>query len=894
MPPIRGGREEILKKFFLKSEKADSHFNPPAHEAREESLSRTDNPRVQANQPSKPPSRQQIPPMLNSLMRIPLPIDPLLSEIVQTVKGSPNIILTATPGAGKTTRLPPELLSCVPGKILVLEPRRMAAVAAAHRIAEERGWQVGKEVGYQVRFDSKVTKDTRLRFVTDALALRMLNDDPDLTGVDLVVIDEFHERNLNQDLMLGCLREMQELGRDIKVMIMSATLDTRQLLRFFGSAEVIDVPGKVFPLEIRHSNESLSLRTDHSFIDRVTDAVIAADGQTDGDILVFMPGQGEINRCRDRLMDRALKRDIDILHGSLQLKEQQRVLKGGGGKRVVLATNVAEASVTVDGVDCVIDTGLAKVMQTNYKTGFSSLELSRIALFNARQRAGRAARQKEGMCWRLWTSHEEVTQVEIPPPECARADLSSSLLLLAFLGVSDFNSFAWLDKPPGPLLTLAEKSLLSLGALDKDFRLTDMGRRLVQFPLPPRWGALLALGERLGYGDLAARMCAILNERDILADSRNAPTTRLECDLSLRLEFMQDFTEGKARHLRGADGVADVYRQLRGMLKNPSPVMKQEQDAIRRLLLLSQRDRLCRKRGQSDRAVMMGGRGVLLAPESQVKKSEFFIALNGIDFPGKADTVISMACGLDKEFILSVLKDEIRVEEDVWFDEDKMQFFGRRGRFLGDLAIDEPSLTPAKPELIAEKLVQILVDRWDWFTGQHEGLKEWKSRLDYWTQHNPEAQLTPDQIKQFIEMAAFNKTSIKAVLDQDLVGLLESVLDRAFVKEMHEQIPSHFTAVTGFKHKIDYSEKHAAYVDVRLQELFGLGTHPKIASGKIPITFRLLGPNYRPVQVTSDILSFWNNAYKEVRKELRTRYPKHSWPDDPLSAKAEAKGRRRT
>lgn len=291
---------------------------------------------------------------------------------------------------------------------------------------------------------------------------------------------------------------------------------------------------------------------------------------------------------------------------------------------------------------------------------------------------------------------------------------------------------------------------------------------------------------------------------------------------------------------------------------------------------------------------MMGGRGVLLAPESQVKTSEFFIALTGVDLPGKADTTISIACGIEKEMILNVLKDQIRVEEDIWFDEEKEKFFARRGRFIGDLPIDEPSLSPADPNVIAEKLVNLLKDRWEWLAQKHEALGSWMSRLNYWSQHSPEAKLSDEQIQQFVEMAAFGKTSLKEVLESDLAGLLESTLDKNFIREMNAHVPSHFTAVTGFKHKIDYSEKHAAYVDVRLQELFGLNAHPRIAGGKVPITFRLLGPNYRPVQVTSDILSFWNNAYKEVRKELRARYPKHSWPDDPLTAQAEAKGRRRS
>lgn len=823
-------------------------------------------------------------------MLTPLPIDPLLGEITAAVQRNPNVILTATPGAGKTTRLPPELLNSVEGKILVLQPRRMAAVAAAHRIASERGWLIGKEVGYQVRFDSKVSASTRLIFMTDALALRRLVSDPELNGVGLVVIDEFHERNLNQDLMLGCLRELQELGSGVKILVMSATLDTDRLARFLPDSQVIDVPGKVFPLEIEYSNQSWNLRTDFEFYDRMTSAVFEAAGRSAGDILVFMPGTGEINRLRDRLEEKGIKREIQILHGSLPLQEQQRVLRKSEAPRVILSTNVAEASVTVDGVDSVIDCGLAKVMDTNFKTGFSQLNLTRISQFNARQRAGRAARQKEGVCWRLWTPHEEVTQAVEPVPECRRADLSQTLLLLSHLGVTDFGSFSWFDPPPGALLMMAQKSLRWMGALDSDNRLTELGKRLIDFPLPPRWGALLAMGEDRNAGDLSARMVALLNERDLLSDARGAPTTRLECDLSLRLELLEDFEQGKARHLR-AQPVVEAAQQLAGLVKKGTA--KEDPVLIRKLVLHSQRDRLCRRRGGGERALMVGGRGVKLSPDSQVRNSEFFVALSGVDLPGQPDTTISVACGLSKEFLLSELKDEIQVREDIHFDETKGNFYARRGRFIDGLPIEEPSLTPVDPAKIGSRLVDILVDKWDWFTEQHEGLKEWMQRWRFAGQHDPKYELPDEKIREFIEMAAFQKTSIKAVLDQDLPGLLESVLDRALIREFREQVPAALAAPSGFRHKIDYSESHAAYVEVRLQEMFGLNTHPKILNGKVPLTFRLLGPNFRPTAVTSDIPGFWKGAYADVRKELRARYPKHSWPDDPVTAKPEAKGRKR-
>jgi len=595
----------------------------------------------------------------------PLPIDSQLEEIASAVRDQANIILTATPGAGKTTRLPPALLRSVSGKILVLEPRRMAAVAAAHRIAEEQGWTVGREVGYQVRFESKTSRDTRLNFVTDALALRQLVSDPELGGVDLVVIDEFHERNLNQDLMLGCLRELQELGRAIKVLVMSATLDTRKLLHFLPDSRHIEVPGVVFPLEIRHSAQSLSLRTDFEFYDRIVNLILLAAQERRGDLLVFLPGVGEISRVRERLEEKRLPREIQILHGSLSLSDQQKVLRAGERPRVILCTNVAEASVTVDGVDGVIDCGLAKVLQTDSKTGFSALELSRIALFNARQRSGRAARQSPGVCWRMWTSHEEVTQAEEAPAEIERSDLSQAILLLAHIGVTDFASFAWLDSPPTALMSLAVRSLRAMGALDAGNRLTDLGRRLIQFPLPPRWGALLALGEELGCADLAVRMAALLNERDLLADARQAPSTQLECDLLLRLELLDDFERGRGSR---AQPVMDVIRQLRGMVKRGDSPVTNVPDTVRRLLLLSQRDRLCRRRAGSDRALMCGGRGVRLAAESQVRGSEFFVALQGMDRAGSADTVISLACGLNKDFVLSVLRDQVQVREDIHFD----------------------------------------------------------------------------------------------------------------------------------------------------------------------------------------------------------------------------------
>ncbi|MEK6553780.1 MAG: helicase-related protein, partial [Bdellovibrionota bacterium] len=383
---------------------------------------------------------------------IKLPIDDYIPKILSDVENYNRILLTATPGAGKTTRLPPELLKAVKGKIAILEPRRLAAVGACQRVASEQSWRIGEEAGYQVRFDSRTTTATRLIFMTDAILLRHLNDDPELQEFDLIVIDEFHERNLNQDVVLGIVKELQELGSPIKLLVMSATLELKNLQNFLPGSVTLDIPGQVFPLETRHVTQPTKPNTDFDFIQRVVNNTINVARENRGDIIVFLPGVGEIKRVQEQLQEKKLDREILQLHGSLPLNEQKEVLNPSARRRIVLSTNIAEASVTVPGTDTVIDTGLARIVTVNLKSGFERLDLVRIAKFNARQRAGRAARQKQGLCVRLWTSFEEASMDEQMTPECQRVDLSSTLLLLSHLGVRDFKEFAWLDRPPEVLL----------------------------------------------------------------------------------------------------------------------------------------------------------------------------------------------------------------------------------------------------------------------------------------------------------------------------------------------------------------------------------------------------------------------------------------------------------
>lgn len=826
-----------------------------------------------------------------------LPIDPLLDSIVQTMRENWCAVLTATPGAGKTTRLPPRLLEVVGGKIAILQPRRVAAVAAATRIASERNLTLGREVGYQVRFESKVSAETRLVFMTDALLLRRMTEDPELKEFDMIVLDEFHERNLNQDILLGCLKELRELGRDIKILIMSATLNLSRLRRFLPEAAVIDVPGKVFPLEIHHLEENLKLRTDFEFYDRTGRAVLDFLQSSGGDVLVFLPGVGEISRLQDWLIERGVREEILPLHGSLPLAEQQKILKPHGARRVVLATNVAEASLTVPGVDRVIDTGLSKVTEMDRQSGFSRLSLTRIARFNADQRAGRAARQGPGKCMRLWSLHEEATQPDELPPEVQRVDLSQSLLFLSHLGVSDFSGFSWLDAPPAANLSLAVRGLKQLGAIDADQRLTTFGRELMRFPLPPRWGALLLRAENRGEIRLGALAAALMQDRDILRERREIHAYT-ECDLTYRLSLIDDFQTGRTPpeiQKRAAQTVVEAAHQLEGLCR-PGAKVSADKNALRNLLISTQSDRLCRRRKGTDRGLMVGGRGVRLEKESQVRTSEFFIALNGIDLPGQNETVISMACGLTKEFVLESLRDRIQVVEDVHFDEDRGQLYARRFRKFMDLTLDEPTLSPLGADRLGDHLAEIVKARWNQVVEKSEALRDWMARWKFAVKHEPRfaEELDAEAVGRICEMAAFGKTSLEEVIAMDLVGLVETQLSKEAVKFLHQEVPPKFQAPSGVSHPIRFEGESGVFVEVRLQEIFGLLSTPKLAGGRVPLTFRLLGPNYRPVQVTSDLAGFWKGAYNEVRKELRARYPKHSWPEDPLTARPEAKGRRRS
>ena len=837
-----------------------------------------------------------------------LPVDDFLPDIERKMSEGTNLVITAAPGAGKTTRLPPALLNVVSKKIIVLEPRRMAAIAAAHRIAEECGWTVGEEVGYQVRFANKTSAKTRLIFMTEALLARQMLDDPELADVDLVILDEFHERSMHVDLALGLLRELQELGRDIKLLVMSATLEAEKISAYLGNCPIINVPGKLFELEVVYQKNSQHLQTFPQFYDNLFQTIKEAQAKAHNkDILVFLPGVGEIDRTRETISAWADSKNIDlvVLHGSLGLDDQRKALQKGSRQRIILSTNIAESSVTLDGVNTVIDSGLAKNMKQDYRTGFSRLELTRISLSSAIQRAGRAARQFPGVAYRLWNKMDELSFTKSEIAEIQRVDLTESLLFLAAQGVSDFQNFSWFEKPNPIAINKALQYLQLAGALEKNNKITEDGKRILHFPLPVRLAKLMLVSLERGSAELGSDLTAILQERDFLRrDSISSFLgDKTECDVTVRLDILHQYRRsakapreasfyGLQTTEQAAKQILSLARKMKAVSNNKA---EEEKSELRTLLLKAFPDRLCRRRGSSERALMVGGRGVKLQPESLVKSSEFFVALNGVEGNSDAETLVSLACGFSKEFILSHFKEDIKRIRDVTFLEEKGQFFIREYKSLFGLPLEEPSLLPASQQDVAEKLPQVLVEKWDLVLKNNENLAHWWTRVEFYRRHEGldfEAQVEQLKLEAF-NQACMGENKMQSVFEKDLVFFFENVFPQNFVQTLRKELPDRIEVPSGSRIKIFYPEDKPPYLEVRIQEVFGLQETPKVLFGKIPVTFHLLGPNFRPVQVTSNLESFWKNGYPEVRKELRIKYPKHQWPENPEDGVPEAKGRRR-
>jgi len=782
----------------------------------------------------------------------------------------------AQPGAGKTTRVPLVLLDepwAKDMKILVLEPRRLAARAAAARMASILGEQVGDTVGLRVRFGSKVSKRTRIEVVTEGVFTRLILDDPSLAGVAAVLFDEFHERSLDADLGLALVRDAQQgLRDDLKILVMSATLDGARVAALLGNAPVIESQGRGFPVETRYLGRDARVPIERQVADAAEHALRADSGS----LLVFLPGAAEIRRTETLLKERVRKANVDIvaLFGALDASEQDRAISPAppGHRKVVLATSIAETSLTIEGIRVVIDSGLSRVPRYEPDVGLTRLQTVRVSRAAADQRRGRAGRTEPGVCYRLWDEPQTGSLEPYTRPEILSADLSSFVLDLAQWGAVDPGELAFLDPPPRAALNEARALLGDLGALDAQGRVTEEGRKLRALPLPPRLARMVVDAAAEGAGAQAAAIAALLTERGLGGD---------DLDLCRRLD---QFRRDSSR--RGEDARAMVKRWADAVDGNGGGEL-----SVGSILALAYPDRIAKSRGGDSGAFLLAnGRGGLVDPASALA-CETFLAVAELTGAAGASRIL-LAAPLTRAEIEARFADRIEEREAVTFDTDSASLRARRSRRLGVLVLAE-QLKPVAPNAenakqLAEGIAALGIGKLPWskaqmqlrnrvsFLRRSEG-DEWPDLSD-----NTLARTVAEWLAPFLT----GKTALAQIGADDLAAALDALIPWNLRHRLDAEAPTHFTASTGSAVPIDYDAEQGPTISIRVQELFGLATHPSIAGGRVPLVIELLSPAHRPVQVTRDLPGFWRGSYKDVKTEMRGRYPKHPWPDDPLSAPA--------
>lgn len=807
----------------------------------------------------------------------PLPIDVVLDELARTLAGHNAAVLVAPPGAGKTTRVPLALLDAPwlrAKKIIMLEPRRIAARASAERMAKTLGERAGETVGYRVRFGSKISRATRIEVVTEGIFARQILDDPELNGVAAVLFDEFHERSLDADVGLALARDAQTgLREDLRILVMSATLDGARVAKLLGDAPVVASEGRAFPVETRY----LGRKPDAPLERQMADAIASALRADPGSVLAFLPGAAEIRRTQNFLGERVHDASIEIvpLFGALDAAVQDRAIAPApkGQRKVVLATSIAETSLTIEGVRIVVDSGMARVPRYEPDIGLTRLETVRASRAAVDQRRGRAGRTEPGVCYRLWDEPQTASLAAYTQPEILSADLSSMVLDLAQWGVSDPTTLAFLDSPPAPALKEANSLLTELGALDGDGRITAEGQSLRALALPPRLARMIVDSHRLGAGEEAAEIAAILTERGLGGDS---------VDLDVRLDqFRRDRSQraSSARSLaqRWASQVASTEGTAAEDTAPPTGIM----------LAFAFPDRVARNRGNGS-FVLANGRGAAVEQTSSLARAPYVAVgeLTGTAAQGR----ILLAASITQADIELRFAGQIENTEEVSFDRAAMALRARRKKTLHAITLSEApmALSPSAEtaRIFAAGLIAAGFDKLPWSKSQ----QQWRDRVMFL--RKAEGDSWPDlsdaalaaKAENWLVPALYDKISLREVSAGDLSDALMGLLPWELRARLEREAPTHFEAPTGTMLAIDYEAEQGPTIAVRLQELFGLNTHPSIAKGAVPLVLELLSPAQRPVQVTRDLPGFWRGSYAAVRSDLRGRYPRHPWPEDPASA----------
>lgn len=851
-------------------------------------------------------------------MRIHLPVDDCLPELVETLKTAGCVVLKAPAGAGKTTRVPPALLDsgiAGTGQILMLEPRRIAARTAAARIASERQERLGQTVGFRVRFEEAVSAATRVLVVTEGVLLRRLQDDPFLEDVSLVIFDEFHERRLDSDLALAMVRRIQQTVRpDLKLVVMSATMEPAPIAAFLGDCPIVVSEGRLYPVEIRYAG-----RQERQAIPfQAADGVRAVLDETEGDVLVFLPGVGEIYRTAAELESLAQRRGMDILplFGDMPLQDQDRVLAPSSRRKLILSTNVAETSVTIEGVTAVVDSGFARQMMFDADTGLDQLDLVPVSRASANQRAGRAGRTRPGLCLRLWDESSQRRRAEYELAELHRVDLSGAVLRLMAWGEADVRAFPWLERPSENLLDHALSLLRLLGAVDES-GLTRRGRLLAGLPAAPRIAALLLDAAENGETSRACLMAALLTERDPFLRGGGDPwagrssgiqTTAIRhsrSDVLDRLHAIEDWFEHRQQNSvcgeinrNAAANIRTVADQLQRLIRETgvgrsatTPQTREESDTVLlRALVAGFPDRVARRRDASgDKGLMVGGRGVRCGPRSAVRRTPLFLCVD-IDGAG-TDALVRQASEVQLEWLPAAALQET---EELFFHPSRKEVVARRRQCFGDLVLEETPARITDAARAAEVLYDATASQLQTiFPADDETVTGFLARVRCWQQWMPELQVPvfdEAAVRDVLRELCMGRRSVAELQSAPWIQTLQSRLDWKLQQRLDEEVPEKLLVPSGSRIRLQYEQGRPPILAVRIQELFGMTQTPRIAGGRIPVLLHLLAPNYRPQQVTDDLASFWANTYQDVKKDLKRRYPKHAWPDDPLTAQAVRKG----
>ena len=824
----------------------------------------------------------------------PLPVNKILPELAETLQTHDRVILQAPTGAGKTTRVPLHLLESglVSGTILMLEPRRLAASAAATQMARLIGEPVGKTVGYRMQLENKTSKDTRIEVVTEGILTRMLQTDPELNGIGLVVFDEFHERSIQADLGLALCLQCQEILREtpLKLLLMSATLDTGYLSKALD-APVIVSDGFLYPVEEFYLPKPLPDRQFFTICNQVCQSVYQALGEQSGSLLVFLPGSGEIRQVARQLEEKSLSNDIEIhaLYGDLSIQQQRQAIEPAenNNRKIVLATNIAETSLTIEGIRVVIDAGLARRAVFDPASGMTRLETRRISKSSADQRRGRAGRLESGVCYRLWTESENQRLEATTPAEITEADLASLALEVTNWGAQSPEELFWLDAPPSARYQQAIDLLHQLSALDDKGQITSHGQAIARLGTHPRIAHMLLLSVEKNLGMTGCCLAAILSERDLLKGQQYRSADILE---RVHL-FESDRPNGNVD--RGAFQRAKrLMKQLQQRLKVSSRETIQPEH-IARLLLSAWPDRLAQRRGNSSNFLLSSGQGAELKHDDPLVVEEYLVAplLGGQDSHRNAR--IFMACTINKSSIYDEMMELIEEKEITQWQQQEQRVLAVQQDCLGSLVLDQQNIPNPSQELISAAVIsgirQSGLNTLPW----NKETEQLKLRLQFLTRFNEQLdEPLPD----------FSDTGLLESMDEWLTPFLDGItrldqLRRLSLKEillsrlswnqqqqLDAEAPERWTVPSGSRIRINYQKTEEPSISARLQEMFGLLETPRIGFNRQPLTIELLSPAQRPVQITRDLNSFWKNTYHDVKKDLKGRYPKHYWPDDPMTA----------